>query len=204
MEDQLIESLYIPRMTGRAFKVSRNQLVKVIDIQGRQVCDFFAISMNDSNEILSPAYTRSILGSLYLKSGDHLYSTLRRPLFKVMKDTVGRHDMLFAACDPIRYLDYGLSDHPSCKSNALSALLDVGITPAVFPSPVNLFMNIEVKADGTTEIRDPISKPGDYIVLQSLDDLVIAVSACPQDQNPCNGFNPTDLRVNIYNSEKSI
>ncbi|MQF69394.1 urea carboxylase-associated family protein [SAR202 cluster bacterium AD-804-J14_MRT_500m] len=203
MGDQLIESLYVPHMTGLAFKVRRNQLIEVVDIQGKQVCDFFAFNVHDPTEILSPVYTRSILGNLNIKLGEHLYSTLRRPLLKVLKDTVGRHDLLFAACDPARYLEYGLSDHPNCKSNTLSALFDIGITPSIFPAPINLFMNVEVNPDGTTEICEPVSEPGDHIVLQSIEDLVIATSACPQDQNACNGFNPTDLRINIYDPESS-
>ena len=61
-----------------------------------------------------------------------------------------------------------------------------------------MFMNVQVLADGSIEIQEPLSKAGDYILLEALDDLLVAASACPQDQNPCNGWNPTDLRIEIY------
>ena len=198
MPGQLVESLHVPPRSGRAYNLRRNQLVKVIDLQGKQVCDFFAFNPQDPSEMLSPAYTRSILGGLFLQQGKPLYSNRRRPLFAVVEDPVARHDLLFAACDPTRYLDYGLPDHPSCQSNALGALQDLGFKPLVFPHPVNLFMHVEVTPDGATEIREPLSKPGEHILLQALDNLIVAVSACPQDQNACNGFNPTDLRIEIY------
>ena len=190
--------VYVPSRSGRAFKVGRDQLVKVTDIQGKQVCDFFAFNPKDPGEMLSPTYTRSVLGQMHLQEGKPLYSNRRRPLFMVVEDPVKRHDLLFAACDPARYMEYGLKDHPSCQSNVLSALKGAGLVPAVFPHPVNLFMNVTINSDGKLEIREPLSKPGDYILLQALDDLLVAVSAYPQDQNPCNGWNPTDLRIEVY------
>ena len=195
---ELVGDIYVPARSGRTFRVDQGQFLKVTDIQGKQVCDFFAFNPKDSAEMLSPTYTRSVLGQLHLEEGKPLYSNYRRPLLTVVEDRVKKHDLLFAACDPARYEGYGLKDHASCQANVLAALKDTGLTPAIFPHPVNLFQNVDITPVGSLEIREPLSKPGDYIMLQVLEDLQIAVSACPQDQNPCNGWNPTDLRVEVY------
>lgn len=195
---KLMNEVYVPPRSGRAFRVTQGQLLKVIDIQGKQVCDFFAFNPGEPTEVLSPTYTRSVLGGLHLQEGNPIYSNRRRPLFTVVEDPVKRHDLLFAACDPIRYEGLGLKDHASCQTNALMALAELNFAPLMFPHPVNLFMNVPVLADGSIEIQEPLSKAGDYILLEALDDLLVAASACPQDQNPCNGWNPTDLRIEIY------
>ena len=195
----LLNEVYIPARSGRAFWVKEGQLLKVIDVQGKQVADFFALNPKDPREFLSPTYTRSILGQMNLAEGKPLYSNLRRALLMVEEDPVKKHDMLFAACDPLRYsVDYGIKDHASCQVNVLTALKQLPYTVAVFPDPVNLFQNVTINAQGAFEIREPLTKAGDYILLRALADLVVAVSACPQDQNPCNGWNPTDLRIQIY------
>jgi len=178
--------------------VSKGQFIKVIDAQGKQVADFFAFNDQDRSEVLSPTYTRSALGRLYLEEGKALYSNRRRPLLMVVEDPVKRHDLLFAACDPVRYREYGIENHASCQVSTLSALRERGFTPSEFPHPVNLFQNVEVKVDGSLSIHEPVTKAGDYILLRAMEDLLVVVSACPQDQNPCNGWNPTDVMVEVY------
>jgi uncharacterized protein YcgI (DUF1989 family) len=195
------QRIHIPARSARAFGVAKGQLIKVIDVQGKQVADFFAFNDHDRSEVLSPTYTRSALGSLFLREGKALYSNRRRPLLMALEDPVKRHDLLFAACDPARYREYGIEDHASCQVNVLSSLKTVGFTPAEFPHPVNLFQNVEVKGDGSLAIHEPVSKSGDYILLRALEGLLVVVSACPQDQNACNGWNPTDVMVEIHEGD---
>jgi uncharacterized protein YcgI (DUF1989 family) len=40
-----------------------------------------------------------------------------------------------------------------------------------------------------------------YVDLQAQMDLVAVISNCPQINNPCNGFNPTPVRVIITAGE---
>ncbi len=195
-----VQRIHITARSARAFSVAKGQLIKVIDVRGKQVADFFAFNDRDRSEVLSPTYTRSALGSLYIQEGKPLYSNRRRPMLMVVEDPVKRHDMLFAACDPARYREYGIEEHASCQVNVLSALEARGFAPAGFPHPVNLFQNVEVKTDGSLAIREPVTKPSDYILMQAMEELVVAVSACPQDQNPCNGWNPTDIMVEVYSA----
>tara|TARA_Y100001968_G_C18760394_1_gene437448 strand:- start:339 stop:497 length:159 start_codon:yes stop_codon:yes gene_type:complete len=46
--------------------------------------------------------------------------------------------------------------------------------------------------------EEPIHTPGSKIVLEVLLDSVIAISACPQDQTPTNGWNCSEMKLNIF------
>jgi uncharacterized protein YcgI (DUF1989 family) len=182
-----------------AFPLAEGQLLQITDVQGKQVADLVAFNLHDVREYLSTSHTRAINNSLVLTQGMTLYSNRRNPMLVLLEDTVGRHDILFPACDRRRYLDdYGIPDHPNCKDNFLAALREYGIEEDDIPDPVNWFMNVGIVAKGRFEIREPLSERNDYVLLRALMDLVVAVSACPQDQNPCNAFNPTDILVRIY------
>ena len=53
------------------------------------------------------------------------------------------------------------------------------------------------EADGALGIVDGISAPGLYVDIRAEMDLSVVVSNCPQINNPCNGFNPTPVRMVI-------
>ena len=59
-------------------------------------------------------------------------------------------------------------------------------------------MNVVQYDDGSYEIEQPTSRPGDYVDLRADMDLFVSISNCPQERNPCNVFNPTPLRVVVY------
>ncbi len=190
--------ILVPGGEGRAFTVKKGQFITVTDLEGKQVVDFIAFNRQDMTEFLSPTYTRSMLGRLFLKVGDELRTNFRNPIFKIVEDTVGRHDMTFAACDRMRYLlDYGIENHRNCRDNFLESLKDYSLEAWRIPDPINIFQNSPILPDGSFGMEEPLSKPGDHIVLEALMDAVAAVSACPQDQNPCNGWKVTDIRVNL-------
>ncbi len=60
---------------------------------------------------------------------------------------------------------------------------------------LNWFMNVPADADGAMAIVDAVSKPGDHVDLRADMDVLAVISNCPQTRNPCNGFNPTPIRV---------
>ncbi|MGH2557891.1 MAG: DUF1989 domain-containing protein [Thermomicrobiales bacterium] len=186
---------------GEAFaaEVHSGQLVQIATVQGKQVADFVTFSLSDTAEHLSTAITRAKNSSIMLQTGMKLYSNRRTPMFEIGEDTVGRHDLLFAACDPRRYEeDYGLSDHASCRTALADALADAGLTPDQIPDPVNWFMNVAILQRGELEIRESLADRNDYVMLEALTDVRIGVSACPQDQNPTNNFAPSDILVRVF------
>jgi uncharacterized protein YcgI (DUF1989 family) len=184
---------------GFAAEVKAGQFLQIVTVNGKQVADFVAFNLDDANEYLSTSHTRSLNNSIMLQEGMKLYSSRRNPLFTVVEDRVGRHDMLFAACDPRRYKDdYGLEQHANCREALTEALSSHGIGFDQIPDPVNWFMNVALKARGELEIRESLAERNDYVLLEVLADTLIAVSACPQDQNATNSHNPTDILVRVF------
>jgi uncharacterized protein len=204
MDDAKPKEILIPGGYGAGFVVRVGQLLEVIDVEGQQVADFVAFAEQRRNEWLSTTHTRSSTLSLDLKVGDMLQTNWRRPMFEILSDDVGKHDVITSMCDARRYkMDYGVEDHRSCRSNFTEALAAWGITEWEMPDPFNLFQNAPVNADRTFGNEIPTGKPGDKIVFRTLIDAVAAVSACPQDLNPCNGFNPSPILIRILSEGDS-
>jgi uncharacterized protein len=184
---------------GFAAEVRAGQFLQIVTVSGKQVADFVAFNLDDSAEFLSTAHTRSLNNTIMLQEGMKLYSNRRNPMFTLAEDKVGRHDILFAACDPRRYRDdYGLEDHANCREALTEVLSSHGIGFDQIPDPVNWFMNVALKGRGELEIRESLAERNDYVLLEALADTLIAVSACPQDQNPTNNRNPTDILVRVF------
>ena len=58
-------------------------------------------------------------------------------------------------------------------------------------------MNIPVSPEGKISWCEPISKPGDYVVLRAEMDVVVAMSACPQDILPINSGQPVEVNYEV-------
>ena len=115
---------------------------------------------------------------------------------------VGRNDIITGMCDDRRYqLDYGVEGHRSCRSNFTEALAPWGIAEWQMPDPVNFFQNAPINPDRTFGNTVPTGKPGDKLMVRTLMDAIVAVSACPQDLNPCNGFNPSPLLIRVLDPD---
>jgi uncharacterized protein YcgI (DUF1989 family) len=198
-KDRVIQEIRVPGGHARAFEVNEGQFLTIIDVEGQQVADFFAFNKSNYEEKLSPPHTRTSLLSLSIKVGDHLRSSLRNPMFEVVEDTAGSHDLLIAACDERRYLvDYGVENHRSCVANIEEVLKPYGITRSQFPEPFNTFQSTKIEADGKLVQQPCPTKPGDFITLRALMDVIGAVSACPMDLNPIGGSKITDILIRIH------
>lgn len=197
-ELSIVNEILIPGGHGVAFVIKAGQLLEVIDVEGQQVADFIAFAERSRIEWLSTTHTRSSTLRLDLRVGDLLQTNWRRAMFEILRDDVGKHDVITSMCDDRRYrMDYGVEDHRSCRTNFTEALEPWGICEWEMPDPFNLFQNAPIHPDRTFGNEIPTGKPGDKIVMQALVDAIGAVSACPQDLNPCNGFNPSPIRVRI-------
>ena len=180
------------------FEVRTGEHLAIEDLAGKQVADFIAFCAADMTEVLSTSHTRAVAGRLHLRKGDRLVSNRRNPMFTIVADDVGVHDMLFPACDPQRYfLDYGVRGHRNCRENFLELLRPYGLNFGSIPDPVNFFENVPVGADGTFGIAEPLSRPGDRVVLRAEMPCLALVSACPMDLNPCNGWRPTAVGISV-------
>lgn len=195
-----VEHTYeVPARTGKAFLVNKGDLIRITDLEGQQPVDFWAFNKENPREFLSPEHTKPSIEKLFPHRGDSAYTNLRRPIVTVVEDnSPGEHDMQFAACDPARYRQLGVTgEHASCQDNLHTSLATVGLSMEFTPQPWNLFTNFFINPDGTFTIKPPATKSGDNIVLRAEMDAFVVVSACPQDQNDTCGGNPTDIRVEV-------
>lgn len=194
----LVSEIRVPGGYAKAFEMRKSQFLTITDVEGQQVGDFIAFNKSDPREKLSPVHTRTSLLAVKISVGDILRSNYRNPMFKIVADTVGRHDMLIAMCDEQRYLvDYGVKDHRSCLANFEEVLRNYGISREQIPDPFNTFQHTKIEADGSLVQLPGLSQPGDCIVFQALMDVIGAVSACPMDLNPIGGSKISDLIIKI-------
>lgn len=194
--------IHVPGGEGRAFEAKAGQFVSVVNLEGKQVGDFWVLNEKDRDESLGTNHSVVHIGRLFPKVGDELITNLRNPILKVMRDDCGRHDMMIAACDTRRYeIYYNVSGHRNCTDNALDALAPWKIGRRQLAQPINLFQNMGYEDNGGLEFRESLAKPGDRIVFQVLMDVVGCVSSCPMDLNPISGGTITDLELLISDSE---
>ncbi len=192
------EEILIAARTGAGFRVSAGEFVQVLDVAGQQCADFFAFSADDPDEYLSAEHTRVALDRLFPQVGQSFRSNRRRPMLQLEEDrSPGIHDMLFAACDPERYAQYGMPGHASCAENLRTALAALGVELCHVPSPVNFFMNVAVRLDGRVEFGPPPTTPGDFVLLKAFLDCLVVISACPQEWNPAANYHPSDLVARV-------
>jgi len=194
----LQREIFVPGGHGTAVTARAGQLVEIVDVEGQQVADLVAFADRNRTEWLSTTHTRSALLRLTVRPGDRLESNWRRPMFELIRDDVGRNDIITGMCDDRRYrLDYGVAGHRSCRTNFAEALAPWGIAEWQIPDPVNFFQNAPIHPDRSFGNEVPTGRPGDTLVLRTLMDAIVSVSACPQDLNPCNGFHPSPLTVRV-------
>ena len=191
----------IPPREYYAAKVTTGQTIRVIDVEGQQVLDFVAFAWPDTTEKLSTVWTNLLNRTWKITQGHTIYTNRSRPMFKIVEDTVKMNYSGGGFCtEESNFLRYGARGTRSCADNLTRAFAPHGIQRKDIDegSCFDAFMNVSYDPDGTFEIRVPISKAGDYIDLEAQMAVLAGFSNCPQERNPCNGFNPTPLRVIIY------
>lgn len=194
----MTQHIHVPGGYARAFMVKAGQRFAVVNTEGQQVVDLVAFNAANLEEFLSTSHTRVILGRLSLKKGDVMYTNYRQPILQMIEDDVECHDLLFAACDPMRYfLSWGIQGHRGCRTNFVEALQPWNIEYWRMPDPVNLFQNTPVGPDGTLGFEPSRAKKGDKVVIEAKIHALVALSCCPQDILPINGDAVTPVDVFI-------
>ncbi len=178
--------------------VRSGQTLRIVDLEGNQAVDFMIYAAADDAERYSAQDTVSAQGNLFLRSGSVLLSNEGNPMMTIIGTSVEYHDTIGGACscesNTLRYGHHTKSQH-ACVENFLEANLAQGRGKRDIVSNINFFMNVPVEADGALGIVDGISAPGLLVDLRAEMDVIVAVSNCPQINNPCNAFNPTPVRM---------
>lgn len=177
-------------------KLSAGDCLRIIDLEGRQAVDFMSYDLHDRENRYNAANTIKMNQSVFIGKGFKLYSDRADVLMSVREDTVGYHDTIGGCCSTeANFLRYGIEDTPSCRNNFLAALAEHGMGSRDLPANLNFFMYVPVGNDGSTAILEGMSEPGDFVDLAAERDVLTLISNCPQLYNPCNGWNPTPIRV---------
>ena len=195
----VISSEFIPARAGWSRELTRGQVLRIIDLEGRQAVDFLCYNARDYEDRYAAADTMKINGSIFIGKGTVIYSVNCNPLFSVIEDTCGRHDTIGGCCSSaLNRRRYGKPDDPNCRQNFLDQLRRYGMGPRDMVANVNFFMYVPVSAEGAMAMGPSISEPGDHVDLRAEMDVLAVISNCPQMNNPVNDYRPTPVQAVIY------
>lgn len=188
-------------------RVNKGQTFRIEDMEGNQAVDTLFFNADNALERYSATDTICRQNRLYLTTGSQLNSNFGNVMLTITADTCGRHDTLGGACaSESNTVRYALDKYPmhSCRDNFLHALAheslckQFGMSKRDLPSNINFFMNVPVTETGQLEFVDGISAPGKYVEMKAEMDVIVLISNCPQLNNPCNAYNPTPIRLLIW------
>jgi urea carboxylase-associated protein 1 len=171
--------------------IQKGQILRIIDLQGNQAVDTLFYRADDPSERYSAQDTMVNQGNIFITTGT------------VIADECGRHDTVGGACsmesNSVRYGLHKKHLH-ACVENYLIELSKYEMNKRDLVSNINFYMNVPVSADGTLEIIDGLSEAGKIVELRAEMDVMVLISNCPQVNNPCNAYNPTPIRLIVWDT----
>ena len=183
--------------------IRKGQTLRIEDLEGNQAADTLFYNAHDPLERYSASDTIRHQAALYLTTGTKLMSTRGHALLTIVADTCGRHDTLGGACSrESNVMRYALEKEPmhACRDSFIRGVQcwSHGMGKRDITCNINFFMNVPVTPDGQLSFADGVSGPGRYVEMQAGMDVMCLISNCPQLNNPCNAYNPTPVRVLIW------
>lgn len=188
----------IAARSGTAFRLQKGAFLTISSPEGKQVGDLVAFAAEDVREKVSSGRSIDYACRLFLSKGDILYSNRSRPMLTIIEDEVGRHDFTLTPCskDTFRILYGDVNPHPGCQGNLEQALAEHGVEPDDIPIAFNVFMRVDVNAKtGAIKVQPPLNKPGQRIVFQAEQDLIIGLTACAAGMTNNFHYTPIDYAI---------
>lgn len=188
---------------GWLHKVKAGQTFRIVDLEGNQAVDTTFYDVEDPSDHYGAIATIVAQKNIYLTTGSVLRAESGRPLLEITADKTGRHDTLGGACssqsNTVRYAREKRYMH-NCRDSFMLQLADGGmdIRKRDLAPNINFFMNVPVTPEGGLKFDDGVSAPGKYVEMKALRDVMVLISNCPQLNNPCNAYNPTPIRLLIW------
>jgi len=204
------QDIRVKMATSESFTVKKGEYIQIIDVEGRQCSDFqaFAISKLErgNEQALDATITRSLLGIINPIPGlpAKAFDLEMDPLVEIIQDTCGRHDVFMTACNSKYYDEMGYPGHVNCTDNFNGSLSSFDIKARRGWEALNYFYNTNIDDANQIYFDEPWSRPGDYVMMRALTDLVCVASACPCDIDAANGWNPTDIHVRVYGADETF
>ena len=205
-----LQEIRVDAKTAKAYTVRAGEYIQIIDVSGRQMTDFQCFSQRKLDKGLENALdgtvTRTLTGRAYPTPGllSKMFGFDFEPLVEVVQDTVGRHDFFATACNSRYYDDVGYPGHVNCTENFNRALAPYDVAPRKGWEAINYFYNTRIDDHNQITFDEAWSRPGDYVLMRALTDLVCVSSACPDDINVGNGWDPTDIHVRTYSDKEKF
>jgi len=195
-----VDKIHLNPQTGCAFELSAGDTLSVTSPTGGQVADLTAFGRPDSAEWLSSGRTIDYNESIYVSTGDALYSNRSNQMLTIIEDTAGRHDFVISACSSQMFeRTYGVIGHPSCLENLATNLAPFGIEEDQIPTTLNLFMTVTPDpVTGRIVIGPPSCGVGDHVTLRAECDLTVGVAACSAEITNRGALKPIDLEIHRH------
>ena len=200
-----IQEVVVPAREYLALTIKKGQTLRLIDLEGQQVIDAIFFNLNDFEERSSCVVTTLFNKTLHITKGHSVFSQKSNRMLKIIEDKVSARGptggWTGGYCnDDTNYARFGIKGTRNCRDNFAMAIAPYGLTKKDFNEDccASIFMNLCEDANGVWEIREPVGKAGDYMDLRAEMDCLVAISNCPQDRSLCNAFNPTPIKVVVY------
>ena len=195
---------FIPAEAPFSTVVRKGQTLRIEDSYGQQAIDTLFYNAEDHSERYSSQDTMREQGAAYITTGTRIISNEGRVMLTMTADSCGRHDTSAGACscesNTVRF-GHGTKYLHACRDNFVLEVSKHGMGKRDVVPNINFFMNVPIEPSGEMTIVDGISAPGDYVELKAEMDVLLVISNCPQVNNPCNGFDPTPIRVLVWDGE---
>ncbi len=193
----------LPAGEGWIHEIKLGQTFRIVDLEGNQAVDTLFYNAHDIADRYSAQDTIRAQGGIYLTTGTKLMSSEGHVLLTITADTCGRHDTLGGACAAeSNQVRYAIEKRPmhSCRDTFLKMIAhsDLGFSKCNITHNINFFMNVPVTPSGGLSFEDGVSAGGRYVEMRAEMDVLCLISNCPQLNNPCNAYNPTPVRVLIW------
>ncbi|MGO7020085.1 urea amidolyase associated protein UAAP2 [Rhizobium leguminosarum] len=202
--ENAVQDHFIPAEAPWSGIVRKGQTIRIEDSYGQQAIDTLFYRADDFAERYSSQDTMRAQGGAYIGTGTKIISNEGNVMLVMTADSCGRHDTSAGACscesNTVRF-GHGTKYLHACRDNFVIEVTKHGMGKRDIVPNINFFMNVPIKPNGEMTIVDGISAPGDYVELVAEMDVLCVISNCPQINNPCNGFDPTPIRVLIWDGE---
>ena len=203
----IIENVYIPaRGFMKARKLEKGNILRIVDLEGHQVPDVIFFDADNLKDVSSCIHTCVVHQRWKIRKGDAIYSKHGKRMATITEDTVGIHFFGGGFCNAdLNAVRFGIEGTHTCRSNLAASMSRHGLREddLELDSCLNFFMNLAYNPDGSFVISPCPAQAGDYVDLLAEMNIIVAISNCPQERNPCNDWNSTALRAVFFRGEHS-
>lgn len=199
---QTIHDEIVPAKAPWSQVIAAGDILKITDLEGQQAVDFLCYDANDTGDRYSTMNTIKVQGNVYIGLDTVLYSDSGKALMTVVEDTICKHDTIYGCCSTANNrLRYDVETTETCYANFERILSGHGMGKEAIVSNVNWFMSVPVLPDGSAGITQTELQPNSFVSLRAETDVLAVLSNCPEIHNPCNGYNPTPIKVTVLRDD---